>query len=200
MAPVRAATEKFMSDQSPLLCQADQSVLLVVDIQTRLARAMPEGSLDQLNRNLARLLRAADLLSVPVLVTEQYPQGIGPTLDEIREQLPQAAQIVEKTTFSACEATEFMEVLAVTDRRQVVVAGMEAHVCVLQTAIELHRAGYEVFVVQDCICSRVHANAEFAVQRMRDAGIRGTVCESVLFEWMRDSRHPHFKTISALIR
>lgn len=189
-----------MSDRSPLLCQADQSVLVVIDIQTRLARAMPEGSLDRVKRNTIRLLRGAELLSVPVLVTEQYPQGIGSTIDSLRPHLPAAAQVVDKTCFSACGNDEFANLLSVTDRRQVVLVGMEAHVCVLQTAIELHRAGYEVFVVQDAICSRQQAHVEAAVIRMRDAGIHASLCESVLFEWMQDSSNEQFKAVSALIR
>ena len=115
-----------MSDRSPLLCQADQSVLIVIDIQTRLAQAMPEGSLDRVKRNTERLLRGADLLSVPVLVTEQYPQGIGPTIDSLRPCLPATAQMVEKTCFSACGNDEFANLLSVTDRRQAVLVGMEA--------------------------------------------------------------------------
>lgn len=189
-----------MSEQSPLLCQADQSVLVVVDIQTRLARAMPEGSLDRIQRNTIRLLEGARLLSVPVLVTEQYPQGIGPTIEALRPYLPDAAQIIEKTTFSACGNAEFTNLLALTGRRQVVLAGMEAHVCVLQTAIELHRAGYQVFVAQDGVCSRQQAHVEAAMARLRDAGIHAPVCESVLFEWLQDSRNEQFKAVSALIR
>lgn len=189
-----------MSDQSPALCQADQSVLVIIDVQSRLAAAMPEGCLDQLNRNLARLVGGAELLSVPLLVTEQYPKGIGSTTQEVAALLPNGVEVVEKTTFSACDTPEFMELLTITGRRQVVLTGMEAHVCVLQTAVELHRAGFDVFVVQDAICSRMHQNAEFAVTRMRDIGIRATVTESVLFEWTRDSQHEHFRAISALVR
>ena len=113
---------------------------------------------------------------------------------------PDAAQIVEKTCFAASASDEFADLLTLTERRQVVLTGMEAHVCVLQTALELHRAGYEVFVAQDSICSRQQAHVEAAVIRMRDAGIHATLCESVLFEWMADSRHDQFKAVSALIR
>lgn len=139
------------------------------------------------------LLEAAARLDVPVLVTEQYPKGLGPTAPELAINLPKGSVRVEKTSFSACAA------LPLT-RPQVVIAGMEAHVCVLQTALELSAAGRDVFVVADAVCSRTAANYANALDRLRAAGIVVTNSESVLFEWLRDAANEHFRALSKLIR
>ena len=152
---------------------------------------MPER--DAVLRNTALLLEAATRLSVPVMLTEQYPKGLGPTVPDLAAKLPPGATRIEKTAFSACGALPL-------SRPQVVLAGMEAHVCVLQTALELAAAGREVFVVGDAVCSRTPANYANALDRLRASGVVLTNTESVVFEWLRDAAHEHFRALSKLIR
>ncbi|MFA5529668.1 MAG: hydrolase [Thiohalomonadaceae bacterium] len=189
-----------MSQDNPLLLSADQSLLILVDVQVRLAAAMPDADRARVLRQGAALLRGADLLQVPVIVSEQYPKGLGHTEPALAETFPAAAAVVEKTCFACSGETRFREALAGHGRRQVVVAGMEAHVCVLQTALELHAAGHEVFVVEDAVSSRDPANRDNAMARLRQAGVTVTNTESVLFEWLRDASHTQFKAVSALIK
>lgn len=187
--------------QPPLspLCQADDCTLVVVDMQTRLAQAMPSECFAAAVRNVGVLLQAADKLDVAVLATEQYPQGLGATLDEVAGALPGSADSFEKTCFSACGHDAFADTLARNGRRQVVIAGIEAHVCVLQTALQLQDR-FAVFVVEDAVCSRSAANRANALARLRQAGVVITNTESVLFEWLRDAKHKHFKALTALIK
>lgn len=186
-------------DQAPLLCQAKQSILLVIDIQRRLASAMPDKVLQSTIKHTGLLLKAAGLLDIPVVQTEQYPQGLGETLEDIRQHIKQDT-ILEKTCFSCCEAEGFEQALSKTGRKQVILAGMESHVCVLQTAMQLKAKAYEVFVVNDATCSRNKHNHKNALRRMSQAGIVISNTESVLFEWLRDAQHPQFKSISQLLR
>ncbi len=182
------------------LCSVRLSLLAVVDIQSRLAAVMPPAKRDEVVRNTAILLQAASLLSVPALLTEQYPKGLGETEPAVTHYLPPATPIIEKTCFSCCAATGFMERLRQSRRDQIILAGMEAHVCVLQTALELHATGMRVFVVEDAVCSRRIRNKTNAIARLRAAGVIVANTESVLFEWLRDARHEHFKKISELMR
>jgi nicotinamidase-related amidase len=173
------------------LARAADSALIVIDIQERLAFAMPAR--DSVVRATGILLEAAARLDIPVLITEQYPKGLGGTVADVALKLPEATTRIEKTCFSASAA------LALT-RPQVVLAGMEAHVCVLQTALELAAGGLDVFVVADAVCSRTEANYSNALARMQRAGIIVTNTESVIFEWLRDAAHEHFRPLSRLIR
>lgn len=185
---------------SAALCSAGQSLLAVVDTQTQLAAAMPPTKRDEVLRNTAILLQAAGMLSVPVLITEQYPKGLGKTEAALTQHLPPAASIIEKTCFSCCGVADFMEAVQHSRRNQIILAGMEAHVCVLQTALDLHATGMQVFIVEDAVCSRRMRNKTNALTRLRQAGVVVANTESLLFEWLRDARHEHFKNISTLIR
>lgn len=184
----------------PDLLDANDSVLLLVDIQTRLSAAMAIEDAGQMALHSERLLTAVSLLEVPVLLTEQYPQGLGPTQASLRELLPAAAQVFAKTGFSCCAAEGFCAALAALGRKQIVLAGQESHVCVLQTALELQHLGYRVHVVADAVCSRRAEHKALALQRMQQQGITLSCHESVLFEWLRDAKHERFKTISSLLR
>jgi nicotinamidase-related amidase len=183
-----------------LLCKADDSCLLVIDIQTRLTAAMPGKVLDRLKRNTILLINTAKILSVPVLATQQYPQGLGPIEPEISEALPPDCRHFEKTSFSCAAAGNFMQELKKLGKKQIILTGIEAHVCVLQTAMDLLNAKYDVFVVNDTVSSRHRENYENSLQRLQQAGVSICNAESVIFEWLRDSRHEHFKAISALIK
>jgi nicotinamidase-related amidase len=175
----------------PKLVRAADSILVVIDVQERLPAVMPDRA--SVLRSAGILLEAASRLEIPVVVTEQYPKGLGLTVPELAANLPSGATRLEKTSFSACGALP-------VGRPQVVLAGMEAHVCVLQTALELAAAGREVFVVADAVCSRTPANYSNALSRMDAAGVIVTNTESVVFEWLRDAAHEHFRPLSKLIR
>jgi nicotinamidase-related amidase len=177
--------------QEPRILRAADSALVVIDVQDRLAATMPAR--DALVRATGILLDAAALLGIPVAVTEQYPKGLGGTVAELAHKLPADCARVDKTAFSACR-------LLPLTRPQVVLAGMEAHVCVLQTALELAAAGREVYVAADAVCSRSEANRANALTRLEAAGVVVTNTESVVFEWLRDAAHPQFRAVSKLIR
>lgn len=182
------------------LCSAGNSQLVVVDLQIRLLAAMAEVDRAAQVKNTEILLQAASALEIPVTYTEQYPKGLGPTVPAILERMPATAQVIEKTGFSCCAADGFREVLDRSGRRQVVLIGQEAHVCILQTALELATLGFRVFVVEDAVCSRSAAHKQNALARMRNAGVVVSNLESVLFEWVRDAAHPEFKLVSTLVR
>lgn len=183
-----------------LLCQANDSCLLIIDIQTRLTSVMPEKVLERLKKNSNLLLTAAELLAIPVFVTQQYPKGLGPLEQEIVDALPEGTNHFEKTCFSSARAENFMQKLEATGRKQVIIAGIEAHICVLQTAIDLLCSGYQVFVMIDAISSRQRDNYENAIHRLQQAGVIVCNTESVVFEWLQDARHEHFKVISELTK
>ncbi|MEE8321186.1 MAG: isochorismatase family protein [Gammaproteobacteria bacterium] len=190
-----------MSDAqyNPLLCDADNSALIIIDIQTRLSNAMLPKVLTRITRNSGTLLTAAGKLGIPVIATEQYPQGLGTLEEGIIELLPAETKRFAKTCFSCTGADGFSEQLDQTGRKQIILTGMESHVCVLQTAMELINSGHQVFVAADAVCSRQRDNYESSLQRMQQAGVIVTNTESILFEWLRDASHEHFKTLSALI-
>ena len=183
------------------LCDRDRAQLLVIDVQQRLMAAMPPTDRDAVTRNTATLLTAANTLAVPVLATEQYPRGLGNTEPAVAAHFPADATPLEKTCFSSCGADGMQTKLATPgERPQVVLAGVEAHVCVLQTAADLQRLGYTVFVAEDATCSRNPHHRRNALRRMARAGVIVSNTESIVFEWLRDARHAQFKALSTLFR
>lgn len=180
-----------------MLISKEKSCLLVVDIQARLAPVM--ASEQAVIDNTALLLKAARSLDVPVLVSEQYPRGLGHTVDAVAEFVPDGS-VVEKMHFSCMSDGRFAERFRRTGRPMAVVAGIESHVCVLQTAEQLRDAGAEVFVVADATSSRTPASHAAALARMRDAGIRIVTTEMVVFEWLEKAGTPEFKGLIGLIR
>lgn len=189
-----------MNSNTALLCDKDNSALLVIDVQTHLTAIMPAKVLARLQRNMGLLLNAARLLDIPVFATEQYPQGLGNLEEDIVNLLPAGTRRYEKTSFSCTGADNFSADLNASKRKQVILAGMEAHVCVMQTAIELINDGYQVYIVVDAICSRHRESYETALARMGSSGATILDAESVLFEWMRDAKNEHFKTLQTLLR
>ena len=183
------------------LCHAARSQLIVIDAQERLAAVMPKEELAVMEANVIHLLKAAEVLEVPIIVTEQYPKGLGRTLESIRDNLPLTLKPTEKTSFSCCTAPGFEQALGQDEgRRQVILVGMEAHICILQTAAGLQNWGYEVFVVMDGVISRNPHHRDNALERMRQAGMTITNAESVAYEWLSDAEHDHFKEISRLFK
>ena len=182
------------------LCNAETSQLVVIDIQDRLASAMPEKVMQRVINNSNVLLQAANLLDVAVIRSEQYPKGLGDTREEIQQHLSSKAACFEKTCFACTGSSEFTNHLSKKRRPQLILTGIESHVCVLQTAMELLAQGFEVYVVEDAVCSRNKHNHKNALKRLRHAGVIITNTESVVFEWLRDANHEHFKAISKLIK
>ena len=179
-----------------MLLEHDRSQLLMVDIQERLLPAMSDPA--AVVRNGGRLLEATRTLAVPVVVSEQYPAGLGRTVPELAS-LARANATHEKVEFS-CFANPALHATLSGAGRQTVIFGIEAHVCVLQTALEMAAALHDVTIVVDAIGSRVPESKEIALRRMQDAGVRLATTEMILFEWLRRAGTPEFKTISRLIR
>jgi nicotinamidase-related amidase len=177
----------------------DNSALLVIDIQTRLAPHI-DGHQSLIGRT-ERLSDAAAMFGIPKLVTEHCPGQIGPVIESLRSRFA-ADEIFEKTCFGATDHPQFVDRMQRTQRRQVVVAGMEAHVCVMQTALGLRRHGYEVFVAADAVGSRGvrQADRELALRRMEQAGCILAGTETLLFEWTGNGADPHFREILAIVK
>lgn len=179
------------------LLSATDCQLLIIDIQDRLLPAVQAG--EEVVRHSGMLLEAAGRLGIPALLTEQYSKGLGPTVAAIKA-IAKAAKVFEKLHFSACADPDIHDHIRSIGRRQVVIAGIEAHVCVLQTALGLQADGHQVFVVADAISSRHAENAALARQRMAAAGVTLVSTEMCLFEWLGTASHAEFKTLSRLIK
>jgi nicotinamidase-related amidase len=180
-----------------MLMRSETSCLIIIDVQERLAPVTTDPR--RVIRGCALLMRAAHLLKVPVIVSEQYPQGIGPTIFDLREWLPPDGA-VPKLHFSCADEPEIVRRLADSGRLQVVLAGVEAHVCVLQSALGFRQMGLEVFVVADASASRRSESEDVAWARLRSSGVNLVSVEMVLFEWLRVAGTPEFKEMIALIK
>jgi nicotinamidase-related amidase len=174
-----------------MLIDAARSTLLVVDLQVKMVPAVVDY--ETVVANTVWLMRAAQKIGVPVAAVEHYPKGLGPLVPEVRDLLPDGA-IGSKTDFSSV-AAQVLAGLPGSDRVQYVIAGMEAHVCVLQTALDLMADGKDVFVVADALGSRRTYDRDIALARMRDEGVRLVTREMVVFEWLADSRTPLFREV-----
>lgn len=180
------------------LLDSKTSVLLVVDIQEKFAGVVRESG--ALLRKAGILVEAAKALGVPVLVSEQYPQGLGHTAADLLSALGPGARILEKTAFGCLGDEAIARALRETGRTQAVLCGIEAHICVNQTAHQLIAAGYETHLVEDAVSAREEANKDAGLRKMRAAGVLPSCVEMVLFEWMRHSKHAEFKRLQALIK
>jgi nicotinamidase-related amidase len=189
------------------LLDASRSILVLIDLQGKLVHMVHRPALAL--ESARRLMRLADLFSVPVVLTEQYPKGIGPTEESIRtvfDGLSTPTFFLEKTAFGCCGDPAFEGLLQEARpilrprQRQIVVAGIEAHVCVMQTVLELLASGHEVHLCWDAVSGRGEEYRKHALDRMAAAGATITNHESVAFEWARDKNHPQFKALSALMK
>jgi nicotinamidase-related amidase len=180
-----------MADAPPARLSAASSGLLVIDVQEKLLPAVRHP--DALVRNVAFLLDAAKLLGVPALATEQYPRGLGPTVPELAGRLP--VERPAKTAFSCAGVADLPAA-----RSQVLLAGMETHVCVLQTGLDLLARGRGVWVAVDAVADRFRLDHDLALRRLERAGATLTTCETAVFEWLADAAHPRFRDVSRLIQ
>ena len=191
-------SERGSVDPRALALDRNDALVLLVDVQERLSRAMPEDALAQLLRHAEVLLRAAGRLGLPVVASEQYPKGLGHTLPSLRALLEDPP--IEKVAFSCGNSEAVAKAIAKTGRRQVVMLGMESHVCVFQTARDLLRGGLYAFVPQDAVTSRAEANRQLGLRLMEKAGATVTSTETVLFDLLGQAGTPEFKELSALIK
>lgn len=183
--------EKFKLD-------ADKAVLVVIDIQERLVPAMPEKVYKRLRETVMMLVQSAKLMNVPVVTTEQYPKGIGHTVPELVDICSE--KVVEKVSFGCCGEPSFLTAIKETGRTQVIVTGMEAHVCVYQTVLGLLEDGYHVHLLSDAICSRNKTDYLSGVANASQAGAVVTTAETVLFQMLKESTHEQFKAISKFVK
>lgn len=175
----------------------ESSIAIIVDIQERLFPVIHEKEL--LERNVSILIQGLKLLEVPIIVTEQYVKGLGKTIPSI-DTLVENDPHIEKMAFSCCDEPRFDEALALSQKRHVILAGMESHICLLQTAIDLKAAGFNPVVVEDCVSSRTAENKRIAMDRLRHEGVIVTSYESLLFELCRVAGGDAFKGISKLVK
>lgn len=175
----------------------DHTALVLIDIQGKLAALMHER--EALYRQLQILVQGAQVLRLPILWLEQYPQGLGPTIPQVAALLGGQEPLI-KTCFSACGLSAFQSQLRQSGRRQILLAGIESHICVYQTARDLLDAGYQVEVVADAVSSRTAANKALGLQKMASAGAQITAVEMCLFELLRAAGTAEFKQIAALVK
>ncbi len=180
-----------------MLIEREKSLLLIVDVQEKLAPAIFEG--EAAIRNNVRLLTGARQLGIPSFISEQYVRGLGPSVPEIRNAAVDA-KFFQKTHFSCAAEAGVIEMLHASGRQQILLTGMEAHVCVLQTALGLLAAGFDVFLIADAVSSRTPANRSAAIERLRSCGVHIVTTEMVLFEWLHQAGTEEFRAMLPLIK
>jgi nicotinamidase-related amidase len=183
--------------RNPRVLDAKQAMLLIVDVQESFRKQLKD--LDNLTRNITILAEAAKILKVPVVLTEQYPQGLGKTIAEISACLGEH-KYFEKMAFSCCQANGFMDMMENLGRNQVIICGIEAHVCVNQTAHDLMSHDYSVHVVSDAIASRSPRNRDIGWEKMIASGCVPSCVEIALFEMLEESNTEHFKSVQRLVK
>jgi nicotinamidase-related amidase len=179
----------------PTQMSAADTGLLVIDVQDKLMAKIPGAA--ALVRDIGFLIDTARQLNIPVQATEQYPRGLGPTVADLARRLPERP---DKTAFSCCAIPSVADTFRRAARPKVALAGIEAHVCVLHTALDLLAAGFRVYVAADAVASRQALDREFALRRLEQAGAVLTTVETCAFEWLGGAGHPQFKAVSALVQ
>ena len=175
----------------------DKTALVIIDVQEKLSRVMHEK--EKLFENLQKLVKGAKLLNIPIIITEQNPNGLGPTVSEIAPLLTDIKPVT-KFSFSCCGEELFLRQLEMLNRKQVLLAGIETHVCVYQTAVDLIEAGYEVHTIVDCVSSRTLENKNLALDKMKSEGANLTSVEIALFELLKTAANPKFKELSKIVK
>lgn len=176
------------------------AALVVVDVQEKMLAAIGTGSPEVILDKIHRLVGTAQTLGLPVIYTEQYPQGLGPTEAKLRAVLATASSPIVKTTCSCWRDVNFRSALQKADRSQIIVAGLETHVCIQQTVMDLIRVDYQVFVPADAVGSRFLSDMSVSLDRMRNAGAEISTTESLIFELVERCDHPKFKDVLRLVK
>lgn len=179
------------------MLKLENTALLVIDMQGKLFNVMNEK--ETLLANSLKLIKGLKILEVPIILTEQNPKGLGPTLEEITQIIPETKPI-PKLCFSCCQNTEIMQALSGLKRKQILVCGIEAHICVYQTSLELLSRGYEVQVVADVVSSRVMKNMEIALSMIQSFGGKLTVTEMAQYELLQTAESPKFKEMLKVVK
>lgn len=182
----------------PNLLDSKKAALVVIDVQEGFRNAIPD--FDGVAGRIATAVRGFQVLDVPVIVTEQYPKGLGATAEEIKAALQDGPETLEKTAFSSCGAAGFVSRLEELDISQTVLCGLETHVCVNQTAHDLLTRGFQVHLLCDCVTSRFEYHRLAGLEKMKRSGVIESSTEMALFELMRDAKHEQFKAIQSLIK
>ncbi len=175
----------------------EESAAVVVDIQERLLPHIHEGEI--ILKNCLKLIEGLKILSVPVIITQQYTKGLGPTVPSVMQMFPEF-RYIEKISFSCCEEPAFQKEIILLEKTEIILCGIEAHVCVLQTCLDLLAGGRRPVVVEDCVSSRKPNDKHIAIERMRQEGARITTMESLLFELTRVAGNETFKSISGIVK
>ena len=178
--------------------ELSRSALLIIDMQEAFRDNIKK--FDEVAERIAIAAKGARLLNLPILVTEQYPKGLGHTAQEITEVLAESTHVIEKTAFSSCGAQPFVAQLESTQRKQILVAGIEAHICVNQTVHDLLAMNFQIHLLTDCITSRNKKDRATGLAKMQQSGAIPSSVEMALFELMRDAKHEQFKAIQGLIK
>ena len=174
------------------------SQMLIIDIQDKLLNASFNKCLVQ--KNALIMAKAAEIIGIPTIVTEQYPKGLGYTISELKESAGVKAAYFEKTSFSALENPSIASAIDKSDRKQIVVFGIETHICVNQTVSALLSKGYEVSVISDACGSRMEYEHKAGLERMKENGAHILTAEIAIFEWLKGARHINFKEVQSLIK
>lgn len=174
------------------------TALVVIDVQGKLAQLMDQK--EALFANLERIIKGVRVLELPILWTEQVPEKLGETTPKIRELLVDSAQPISKSSFSCCGHRPFMDALKGLQRKQVLLTGIETHICVYQTALDLLNLGYEVHLVTDAVSSRTAKNKQIGIERIREAGALPTSTEMALFELLRVAEGDKFRQIARIVK
>jgi nicotinamidase-related amidase len=182
----------------PNILDKNSTALVVIDMQEAFRNSIPQ--FEQIAVRISTAVRGFQILDIPIFVTEQYPKGLGPTVEEISLSLPEGTTPFEKNTFSSCGASAFRNALDECEAGQIVICGIETHVCVNQTAHDLLDMGFAVHILTDCVGSRFEVDKEAGLSKMYGSGVDPCSVEMALFELMRNSTHEKFKEIQALIK
>lgn len=175
----------------------EESMLLIIDFQQAMLKVME--SWEETARKVNQLTQAADVLGVPILLTEQYRKGLGKTIPEVLAEI-KSPSVFQKEHFSACLEPDFLPLVQSFGRKKVVLVGMETHVCVLQTGLDLIKAGYQVHLVADAVASRSTENRDIAIELFRQAGAVITSTEIVIFQWARRANTEEFRKVLPIVR
>lgn len=178
--------------------EINKSIFCIVDIQEKFVPAIPD--IQTTMERVKIMIRATTELNIPIIVTEQYPQGLGSTVAELKEILPSDTRYITKTSFSCIGDESFRKAMMESGRKALFLAGIESHICVFQTAVESLAHGYEVYVIADAVASRRDVDRNTALAELRHAGVKVLNSESVIFMLLRDASHPSFRAISKIIR
>ena len=180
-----------------MLIDRNQSLVMVIDVQERFIPHIYK--IDRIIKRIELLLKAAKLLDIPVITSEQYPKGLGATVASLQAQI-EGSTCLPKTEFSCWRNDDLQNAIKASGKQHIILTGIEAHVCVMQTAIKLKENGYNVFVAKDTLSSRHKDSTKLAIKRMENHNIEIVNCEMVVTEWCESSSHPAFKEISNLIK